>query len=372
MDIDNSDTMKIMVDPIMAGIMKEAKAGDIIDQYANGRVKTPNYTMKCRGAYVLEFVPHWFPQFRATIKDIEVDGEFHLGLVIGNLYARPRGHSSIAYRHISKGRLQVSIPCEGLPSTLINGCVGRDLRDLVGWDVIPQGMTIVDAKHEIADNDFTGAHGTPRAARQPGITDQLHLTIGSFKWVEYAPEKEEVRDIPVWDDSPFKDSSGKSYASLEDFVTGFHPHPVDAKLCHYLAGHHSGIARLRIEYELDPGGRSHSPHLCLEHSYDRTRKLENLRLLNGAWLRRRYVDGIGGSIDWMIPIHLNNRTQIENVLFSYCILVLDEGGKISAFLRDDDSHSVEAELVNTYEGYSLLGRGHDPDDEDAPDFTFET
>lgn len=364
----------VRIDPVMAGILDAAKAGDILRNLPSGKVKTPNYTMPARGAAVLDEIPHWLCQFRGTVFDVPDDEGIirRRHLAIGNLYAEPRGHRSVSYRHRAGGRLEFSIQGESHSEAVGHSLVGKDLRDIVDWGAIPRGMTVSGVRITRAEHGAWTAGRVPRWARQPGVADQIHLTVDGFDWLEYEPGEAQDRWAPSWRERPFADADGNVYENLTRFVTKSHDDPVDARLCRDLSGFQSAIAHLSLDNALDPGGWTYSPHLCLQQSHHRMRGMTELRTLKGAWVRRRRIMGRGPCIEWMVPLHVNTRAALDAALARYHVLVLDEDGAISAYRSDRAVPHGMRQTILDHRAHSLARRGIDPMDGNAPPLVYRT
>lgn len=311
--------------------------GDILsDALSFGKVKTPNYTMPAKNCALLMDVPHWFPQFRATIKDNR--------LQIDNLYALPVGHKTISYQN-KAGKIIVRVGLESVPHSFLYQAIGKDLFDVIQFDGFPRGLIISEARFEDVRPDKNPIKA-PRISKQTNLTSQIKFVIDQFEWMRYQKPKEHDIELRKWDNRSFYAASDGKFDSIKKLIKPTHPKTVDAELSHQLAAGHPAIARIWIENAFDAGGKTFSPHLCIKRNYHRYIKHQTLRSLKGAWIRRRIGSGPRTSIEWMIPIHLNTQEQILKAVGEFYLVVVLEKGKISAYQSKKSFGANQREAIS--------------------------
>lgn len=340
-------TGPLLVDPLMDRIISDMRIGDIFSGLIPmGRMKTPNYTMHARDCQILGSVPHWAPQFRAHVKDDH--------LIVDNLYAMPVGHPTIAYRCMAN-RMTVIIDATGLPEVALHGCTGRRLRDIVGWGIIPDDLIVSRSEHRPLP-EFQPSP-LPRHCKQTLLTDQLVLTIEDFAWREYDPPAGKKRHLPSWPGGSFEVADGRIHSTLAELIRSTHPEPVDAELVHQLSIGNPYVVRLRIENAFEPGGRGHTPHLCLRRTITKYPTHAHLRKTKGSWIRRRTDEGLGKVVEWMIPLRHLTEEAVENILSSYHCVITEEDGRLGAYrIRGGPPYGLEHRLHGE-EQSSLSSRG---------------
>lgn len=312
----------LFIDPIMNRMLEIMQPGDILsDALSFSKVKTPNYTMPAKNCALLMDVPHWFPQFRATVKD-------NL-LQIDNLYALPVGHKTISYQ-AKASKIIVRVGLESVPHSFLCQAIGKDLFDVIQFDGFPRGLIISEARFEEVKTDKNPIRA-PRISKQTNLTSQIRLVIDKFDWIRYQKPAEHTTELQKWDNRSFYAASNGKFDSIKKLIKPTHPKSVDAELSHQLAAGHPAIARIWIENAFDAGGKTSSPHLCIKRNYHRYIKHQTLRNLKGSWVRRRLGSGPRTSIEWMIPIHLNTQEQILKAVGEFYLVVVLEHEKISAY-----------------------------------------
>jgi len=352
----------LFIDPIMNRLLKIMQPGDILDEaLAYTKVKTQNYTMPARSCAVLRDVPHWFPQFRATIKDNR--------LKIDNLYALPVGHKTISYR-IKDEKIIVRVGIEDVPATFIHQTVGKDLLDIIQYDGFPHGLIISKARFEPVDHGKNSLKAM-RITKQANLTNQIVFEIDKFEWVRYQAPVDHTAKLLKWDNRSFYATGNGKFDSIRKLIKPTHPKSVDAQLCHQLAPGHPAIARLWIENAFDAGGKTFSPHLCIKRNYHRYIKHEAFRNLKGSWVRRRSGAAPRTSIEWMIPIHLNSQEQILKAIGEYYLVVVLEHGKISAYRSKKGFGQTQREMIGYDEEFIRMTMDMQEGAEDSNRLKFE-
>ncbi len=336
----------IKTDPIFQRILVRCKVQDFLPHlYEGNKIRSANYSNQTKG-YNKVFPPHWFPQFRFILKNNKI--------VVGRLYAKPYGHKAVSYRvSETKQTITVTAEMDQIPESLESGLIGRDLRSIIEWEDIPEGMIVQSVR--FIENENTG-----RQAKMAHVTNQIELIV-PFEWVDMPKIEPIKRPIEFYDGGRLQFSDGTSVATLEELVSKTHKDKVSAKIVEELGSGSPYTARLRIENQLWHDGSTSTPHIALYRAHLGSYATYKLRSMSGSWIRGQDTpDDSNGVTEWMIPIASNTREEIETLLRKFRYILTDEPDGLSAFIGEDirpDSHQT---FLNTMRRHSAVKKRQAP------------